>query len=74
MSVTIFFQVTRENIFKLYQGRLRLDTRRNVLLKGLSGIATLPREVVECPSLEIFKDMYMWPEGYGSVVNLAVLQ
>lgn len=60
MSVTIFTQVAsdraRGKILKLYQG---LDIRRNVLLKGLSSIAALPREAVESPSLEIFKDVYM---------------
>lgn len=58
-SATIFSQVTsdrtRGNILNLYKGRLRLDIRRNVLLKGLSSIETLPREMVESPSLEILR-------------------
>ncbi|KFP96651.1 hypothetical protein N329_03586, partial [Haliaeetus albicilla] len=45
------------NSLKLYQGRFRLDTRKNFFTKGLSGTDRnrLPREAFESPSLEVFK-------------------
>jgi len=71
-DVGLFSQVTssrmRGNGLKFHQGRFRLDIWKNFFTERVIKLwSRLPREVVESPSLEVFKksvDMALWDIVY----------
>ena len=56
LFISVCCDRTRGNVFKLKQGRFRLDIRKKVFtVRFVKYWNMLPREVADAPSLETFK-------------------
>lgn len=64
----------RGNSLRLQPGRLRLDIRKNFLIKSVvKHCNKLPREVTEWPSLQVFKRCVDDVHGDTALVDLTIL-